>query len=154
MPGAQGVGVDISAEALTVAAHNAQWLNILPSHVLWCCGDGLGPVTATTFNIIISNPPYIPTPAIAGLDSDVRHFDPHIALDGGADGLIFYRDFARQFSQYFSNGWIVLEVGNGQAPQVADLLRVAYANTRLDIRIYDDLAGVQRCVAASPLNIA
>lgn len=152
LPGAVGIGIDTSAAALSVAKLNARLLDVPPSRVAWHCGSGFTPVAGQTFNVVLSNPPYIPTSDFADLDPDVRHFDPHVALDGGADGLTMYRDLTCRLPGYLSKGWVIFEVGMGQASAVADLLRAAYTPNRLDVRIFEDLAGVQRCVAASPLK--
>jgi release factor glutamine methyltransferase len=160
LPGARGVGTDASAAALAVAAENQTRLMTKPAataherdalrHVAWRHGSGFAPVNGSIFNLIVSNPPYIPSAAIADLDQDVRHFDPKLALDGGVDGLDIYRQLAGQISTYLPDGWVVFEVGVGQAETVADLLRSAFAPRSVDLRVFKDLAGVQRCVAASP----
>ncbi len=168
LPGAWGCGTDISADALDVAAENGQRLRQrlgypgagrragpLPPRgalhdISWRHGADFEPVSGSTFNLIVSNPPYIPSDDIATLDPDVRHFDPCLALDGGRDGLDVYRRLARDIPDYLSEGWALFEVGAGQADAVAALLRTAFGPRDVDVRLFNDLAGVQRCVAVSP----
>lgn len=146
--GAAGIGVDISPEALLVAAENQARLGLKAAS--WRCGSDFEPVAGETFNIIVANPPYIPTAEITRLDPEVRHFDPHLALDGGDDGLVAYRRLISKFSEYLSNGWIIFEVGAGQADAVSALFCSVFAPAGIDLRVFNDLAGVPRCVAASP----
>jgi len=83
---ARGVGVDVSFDALAVAKDNAAHLGLAgrASFLRTSWGDGLAP---SSFDLVVSNPPYIPSADIAGLDPEVRDHDPHLALDGGPDGL-------------------------------------------------------------------
>ena len=151
LPGATGIGTDISDAALAVAVENGRRLaEASPLTIDWRCGAGLGPVSGQTFNLIVSNPPYISHAVLARLDPDVRQFDPHLALDGGPDGLTVYRRLIAPLPSYLPTGWVVFEVGSSQAAAVAELLRTAFAPVPMDIRTFADLAGVQRCVAASP----
>jgi release factor glutamine methyltransferase len=86
-------------------------------------GDGFGALPAEAkFELIVSNPPYIPSEEIATLDPEVREFDPRLALDGGVDGLDFYRRLAREAGAFLQpGGRIMLEFGDGQADSVRDL---------------------------------
>ena len=162
LPGAHGIGTDVSGEALAMAAENARRLteagtqsdirNRVPRHAEWRLGAGFAPTRGETFDIIVCNPPYIPTSEIDRLDPDVRHFDPLLALHGGVDGLRVYKQVTDQVSDALSKGWIVFEVGQGQAAAVAEMLRSAFAPENCDIRIVKDMAGIERCVAASPRN--
>lgn len=146
LPLASGIGTDISDAALTAARGNAERLGVsgraefLARRTL----DGLeGP-----FDLLVSNPPYIPSGDIAGLDPDVRLFDPHAALDGGADGLDFYRAFANGAERIVPEGWIVLEVGAGQADDVSNLFRAATpSGVMRQIEVWQDLGQHTRCVA-------
>jgi release factor glutamine methyltransferase len=99
------------------------------------------------FDIIISNPPYIPAADIGGLMQDVREFDPTLALDGGADGLDPYRLLIPQLKHYLNpNGLVAFEVGQGQASEVADLLQQSgFTN----IATHKDLGGIERVVTAA-----
>lgn len=160
LPRASGIGTDVSPEALAVAADNHRALAARLTEaeraagclreVAFRRGSVFAPVAGETFNLIVSNPPYIPSGEIHGLEAEVRAFDPLLALDGGADGLDVYRRIAAGAPTHLDDGWIVLEVGKGQADAVAGLLRAAYAPVQLDVRTFADLAGIARCVAATP----
>ncbi len=114
------VGTDISKDAIEVAKTNSQLLN---AEVDFRIGSLFMPVRGETFDIIVSNPPYIQSMAINSLDKEVADYEPRLALDGGADGLDFYRDIAKSVEKYINNGgYLVLEVGIGQAEEVAKLL--------------------------------
>ena len=96
------------------------------------------------FDCIVSNPPYIPTADIETLDPSVRDHEPHLALDGGADGLDFYRVIADKWRDaLLPNGLMAFEVGIGQADEV---LRIMRANGFGDIQIVKDLHGIPRVV--------
>jgi release factor glutamine methyltransferase len=145
LPYATGFGVDLNKDAVLVAQENAGSLGLASRaffrHGRWC--DGI----SETFDLIVSNPPYIVDSEIASLDSDVRDFEPHLALKGGADGLDAYRAIAAQApSRLSANGTLALEVGAGQADAVADLLRGAGLEI---LAIRSDLAGIARCVIAT-----
>lgn len=113
------VALDVSAEALALAKVNAEKNNI-GSRIEFLQGDGFAALAAgAQFDLIISNPPYIPTAEIETLQPEVRDFDPRGALDGGADGLDFYRMFASRAKQFLKpGGKIMLEFGDGQAPAI------------------------------------
>ena len=106
----------------------------------WCDGVS-GP-----FDIIVSNPPYIPTSEIAGLDPDVRDYDPALALDGGGDGLDAYRDILAGLPPMPSPGFVLFEVGQGQADAVAILLQ---SRSTQRPRRWRDLGGIERVVGAA-----
>ena len=107
------------------------------------------PAIRGEFDILISNPPYIPTHEMAGLDPEVRGYDPPSALDGGADGLRFFHRLLARMGDIVVDGWTVLEVGHDQADAVAALLSsTGSAASAGDIRFYRDVAGKRRCVAA------
>lgn len=145
LPNATGLGTDISAEALTTAAANAEALG-LAARASFARHDVLEGVNGP-FDLVISNPPYIETGVIAGLDPEVRRFDPMAALDGGPDGLAIYRRIAGDLGRVLT-GWVVLEVGAGQADAVASVFQQAFVKTRqAELRRYDDLGGHTRCVA-------
>ena len=140
-PGATGIGVDISDEALAVARENA---------VLHQCGgaefrqsdwfenlDG-------TFDLIVSNPPYIALAEMDGLDQDVRGFDPQIALTDGGDGLGAYRIIAGRAQGFMTPGArLILEIGYAQAKAVSILLQ---GHGFVDIQTHQDLSGHDRVV--------
>jgi release factor glutamine methyltransferase len=99
------------------------------------------------FDLVVSNPPYIASADIAGLSPEVRKYDPHAALDGGPDGLDFYRRIAAGLTRVL-RGWAILEVGAGQADAVALLLQQAFVKTRrAEVTRHSDLGGHTRCVA-------
>jgi release factor glutamine methyltransferase len=141
---ATGVATDISREALDVARINAAQLGLLDRvefqerRFL----DGIGGV----FEVLISNPPYISSGDIAGLEAEVREFDPRLALDGGADGLEAYRELAKGLIDVLPNGWAFFEIGAGQAQDVAAILKQEVPASA-DIRHFRDLGGHVRCVA-------
>ncbi|MFV0298322.1 MAG: peptide chain release factor N(5)-glutamine methyltransferase [Hyphomicrobiaceae bacterium] len=148
LPGATGVGCDIDADALAIAKANARRLGV---------DERAGFITSKwfetvdgVFDLIVSNPPYIPRDEIAGLDAEVRLYDPHLALDGGVSGLVEYETIIAGLpGALAADGWVVFEVGRGQASDVADLLVRAGGNVTYEIQEpWLDLAGVQRCVAA------
>jgi release factor glutamine methyltransferase len=151
LPGAVGVGTDTSAAALDVARGNARRLGVA-HRAQWLAADALEAVRGP-FDILISNPPYIPTREIAGLDPEVRCHDPPSALDGGEDGLRFFHRLVARMGDVVLDGWVVLEVGHDQADAVAALLASrGPATSAVDIRFYRDVAGRRRCVAARTRN--
>ena len=108
--------------------------------------DALAPPPAQLgeFRCLVSNPPYIPAGDIPGLDPSVRDYEPHMALDGGADGLDFYRNLAGEWKNALTvGGKIFLEVGIGQADDVLRLLRSQGFG---DLEITKDLNGIPRVV--------
>lgn len=136
------LATDISAEALGTALANARRLGVadrldlLETRSL----DGI----EGAFDLLLSNPPYIPSADIDGLDAEVRLYDPLAALDGGTDGLQVYREICAGLPQVLPHGWVVLEVGANQAPEVSELLR---RRGLRDLRAWQDLGGHTRCVA-------
>lgn len=145
LPMATGLGTDISREALATAAANADKLGLAERSAfeLHDVLDGI----AGSFDLVISNPPYIASGEIAGLSREVREFDPHAALDGGADGLDIYREIAAGLGRVL-RGWLVLEVGAGQAEDVALVLQQGFVKTRrAELSRHSDLGGHIRCVA-------
>lgn len=150
--GCRGTGVDISADALAVARQNADALE---------AAGGLNGGTARfiegdlydalekedrKYDVIISNPPYIRADVIPTLMPEVRDHEPHIALDGGADGLVFYRRIAGSARQYLGKGGMIfLEIGFDQAEDVSTIL--ADAGFR-DIEVVKDYSGNDRVVLA------
>jgi release factor glutamine methyltransferase len=152
-PEARGVGLDPSPAALRVAQANAEHLGVA-DRVTWIEGriENIALDQIQRFPLIVSNPPYIPTADIDLLDPDVRNFDPHLALDGGADGLTIYRALAHELDRLSATGWIILEVGDGQATDVAQIVRTSSICTRITgIQTLLDMAGKQRCVAIKTL---
>lgn len=122
LPQAQGLGIDLSEEACRTAAGNAV-LNCVDGRASFRQGSWTEGVTGR-FDLIVSNPPYIPSQEIATLSVEVREHDPMLALDGGADGLGPYRLFASVLPPLLAvGGAIVLEIGAGQGPDVVALMR-------------------------------
>ncbi|MGH7976049.1 MAG: peptide chain release factor N(5)-glutamine methyltransferase [Limisphaerales bacterium] len=114
-PNAKIVALDISAEAIALAKENAAKNNVA-GRIEFLHGDGFASLKENQFDLIISNPPYIPAAEIEALQPEVKNFDPRAALDGGADGLDFYRMFATQAQPFLKpGGKIMLEFGDGQA---------------------------------------
>jgi release factor glutamine methyltransferase len=151
LPPATGVGTDTSVAALHVARANAHRLG-LARRAGWIAADMLESVSGQ-FDVLISNPPYIPEGEIAGLEPEVRRFDPHCALAGGRDGLRFFHRLAARLASAIGNGWVLLEVGCGQADAVAAVLSSAMPAGRCgDLRIFHDMGGRQRCVAMRARN--
>lgn len=144
--GASGIGTDISPEALLTAQRNAGRLGLRnrAGFVATSWFDGL----CGTFDIVVSNPPYIPREEIPKLAPEVTLFDPIAALDGGPDGLECYRRIAAGLAQHLKPGGLVaVEVGKGQDGQVAGLLAdVALGATMEEPRRHRDLAGIVRCL--------
>jgi release factor glutamine methyltransferase len=141
LPGCEVVALDASAAALEVARANLLRLG-LAERVSLVAGDGPAALPGD-FDVIASNPPYVPSGEIDGLAPELRH-EPRVALDGGADGLQVISAFLRAApARLRPAGAIALEVGLGQAPAVGRLLREAGARST-DVR--KDLAGVERVV--------
>ena len=146
VPNAVGLGVDISPAALEVANRNAARLG-LGARATFQRSHWLSEIDGP-FDVIVANPPYIPTRLLEHLEADVARYDPAAALDGGTDGLDAYRCLiAAAFDTLVEGGWLALEVGAGQAGDVAALCRTAAAAlSDDDIRVWTDLSGIARCV--------
>lgn len=144
-PQALGVGSDIDEAALATAAGNAHRLSLGARTGFVCC-DFAAPFTAG-FDLVVANPPYIPTAAIASLSVEVRAHDPWRALDGGADGLDAYRRITAQARSLLApDGLLLLEVGEGQGAAVAAVVAAAGLAMLPSRR---DLAGIERVVIGS-----
>lgn len=147
LPNAQGVGTDISGEAIQVARRNADRLGLAP-RACWLIAD-LAEGVQGEFDLVVSNPPYIRSGDIEGLDAAVRNFDPLLALAGGEDGLEFYRRLAGALPGLMRQGLVVVETGYDQAGAVADILQKAGIwDLPAAIDIFNDVAGIPRVVAA------
>ena len=141
-PEARVEAVDLSPEALAVARGNAE-ANGVAERVTLSQGD-LRQLQGAGYDLVVSNPPYIPSADLAALMPEVREFEPLLALDGGADGLSAYRLLAAQARALLKpGGWLLLEVGIGQAEAVTELLRAAGL---VEIFTRADYAGVARVV--------
>jgi release factor glutamine methyltransferase len=118
-PVAKIIATDISADALALAKENAAKNNV-SERIEFVQGDGFATLeTGARFDLIISNPPYIASAEIETLQPEVKNFDPRAALDGGADGLDFYRRLATEAKTFLKpGGKIMLEFGDGQADEM------------------------------------
>ncbi len=123
-PAARVTAVDISQEALTIARQNAT-ANGVDERITFYCGDGLEALPPEArFDLIVTNPPYIPSSEIETLQPEVRDHDPRLALDGGPDGLAFFRRLARDAGARLSgDGTLMAEFGDGQSETIAALFK-------------------------------
>jgi release factor glutamine methyltransferase len=144
LPNATAIGTDRDVAALALARDNARSLGVAQRAAFAACD--FGAAVAPGCDLVVTNPPYVCSGEIAALEPDVYKFDPHIALDGGADGLAAYRVIAVQARDILGGGaHLIAEIGKGQGPAVAALVA---ATGFSDIRIIPDLAGMERAVAA------
>jgi release factor glutamine methyltransferase len=146
-PGAHGVGTDISFEALAVARDNAASLDLDGRATFlrteWAAGFG-----DASFDLVVSNPPYIPSDDIPGLDPEVRDHDPLLALDGGPDGLQAYRDLAPEIARILKpGGTFAVEIGWDQGPAVKALFDAAGLD---GVKVVRDLGDRDRVVTNGP----
>lgn len=137
MPATRLVAIDISANALDVCRRNIAATKLI-SRVICMQADALSspPLGIGDFDMIVSNPPYIPSEEIKTLDSSVKDFEPVWALDGGTDGLKFYKAIIKYWKSLLRpGGYLLFEVGEGQAQPVSEMLQAAgfsYTDTRKD----------------------
>lgn len=145
----QAVTVDISAGALDVAKGNAESLGVT-DRIEFIQGDFLEPIKeqvskGVLFDAIISNPPYIPKADLAGLMPDVQGYEPMGALDGGADGLDFYRRLLTGAAALLKeDGFLAIEIGIGQSEPLKKMAERNLAWKNVEVR--QDLAGIDRCM--------
>ena len=137
---AKGTGYDISKQAINIAKENAKLNGVTAEFER----SDLFEMVEGTFDVIVSNPPYIPTDVITTLMPEVRDFEPMNALDGMEDGLFFYRKIVRECRQYLNpNGKILFEIGHDQGEAVSSLLlEEGFGH----VRVVKDLAGLDRVV--------
>ena len=148
VPACRVVLADYSEEALKICKQNVR-RNSLNARVTCVSVNALEPPASALwdFDIIACNPPYIPTGDIPGLDVSVRDYEPHMALDGGADGLDFYRRIALEAPSHLKTaGLLMAEVGVLQAQAVGALFGAALGGS---VRVIRDLCGIERVVCAS-----
>lgn len=139
-PELTGMGSDISKTALLVAKENAKLHEV---DAEWVRSDLFDNITET-FDVIMANPPYIPTGEILSLMPEVRDFEPENALDGGADGLDFYRKITGQVKDYLNpGGYVYMEIGYDQGEAVSELMRNAGFT---EVEVIKDLARNDRVV--------
>jgi release factor glutamine methyltransferase len=133
-PTAFGIGVDLAPDAAALAKANASRLG-LRSRSAFLVGDWTEAFSGS-FDLVISNPPYIPGPEVAALMPEVAHYEPRLALDGGPDGYEAHRTILSGLNRLLEpNGIAILELGRGQANYVSDLAREAgfQASFRMDL---------------------
>ncbi len=145
LPATKLVAVDLSASALEVCRTNIA-LNRLNTRVICMQADATAspPLGIGSFDLIVSNPPYVKTEEIGELDRSVKDYEPVWALDGGKDGLRFYKAIIKYWKSLLRpDGLLIFEVGEGQAQDVADMLLAGgFASTS----IHQDARGVDRAV--------
>ena len=135
-------GIDLSPTAVALARENAR-INGVAERIVFSVGN-LEDFSGGPYALIVSNPPYIPHTDLAGLMPEVRDFEPAMALDGGVDGLDAYRAILKQApEQLVDAGWLLVEIGIGQAEEVMQLFTKAGF---IDIQIRDDYSGIPRVV--------
>jgi release factor glutamine methyltransferase len=147
-PVAQIVALDASKVSLEIAAENAR-RHRCADRIAFLQSDCFSVLDGSQlrfdpFDLIVSNPPYIPEDELAALAPEVRDFEPRVALEGGRDGMEFYRRIAERLSRWLTHcGEVILEVGAGQAHAVESMMRAAGCAAGVRMR---DLAGVERVV--------
>jgi release factor glutamine methyltransferase len=144
------VATDISGDALVLAKENAESAGVR-HQIEFVNGNLFGafcvPRGRTRFDLILSNPPYIVRPEIGSLAKEVRDYEPIIALDGGEDGLEFYRRIIAEAPFYLrERGWLLLEMGQGQSQKVAE--QIERSGVFLKPQILPDLSGIERVMKA------
>lgn len=147
IPEAEGTAVDISAEALKVARLNAQNLNVAQRlnfiRADWFAADFIN-LFNDKFDVIVSNPPYIPTADIVNLEPEVKEYDPMYALDGGTSGFDSYKRIAEIAPMLLKDGgYVLLEAGINQAAEIQNIFTFSGLQY---VKTVKDLAGIDRCV--------
>lgn len=127
LPAARAWAVDISKKALTVAIQNAKRHGVA-ERITWCCGSYFQALhnlsSCPSFNLVVGNPPYVQSHAMASLPVTVKNFEPALALDGGEDGLAGYRAILRDLPRHIqSPGLLALEIGAGQYEPLQEICR-------------------------------
>lgn len=142
---ATAIAVDISEAALNIARQNARKHSVADRLIL-SRSDVFASIPIQEFDLIVSNPPYVPSDEIAGLESDVRDFEPHSALTDGGSGLSIIERIIHEAPQYLrSGGKILLEIGSGQAENVAEF----FSNDLWrDVDVKPDLRSIPRVISA------
>ena len=145
MPEAEGIGTDISLAALRTARGNAARLGFTPRAAFVACN--YASALSGAFDLMVSNPPYIPTAEIAGLANEVRDYDPPGALDGGTDGLDAHRALIPQAAGLLApGGTLIVEAGLGQSGPIREIMTAAGLTPEGPPKA--DLAGIPRAVAS------
>lgn len=145
LPTARIVATDVSEAALTIARRNVARHDVA-DRVTIVGGDLLDP-TDGAFDVIVSNPPYVPTGALASLQPEILNYEPRLALEAGPDGLdVIRRLVPMAADRLVSGGWFIFEFGDGQAARVREIIE---AEPRLGVVAWrDDLAGIPRIAVA------
>ncbi len=146
-PEARGMASDLDSKALAVARKNASQMGA-HERLRFIQADGLAPFRRESFDLIFSNPPYVPSRELKGLELEVQK-EPGLALDGGEDGLDFYRKTLRELFCLKKGGALWVEVGWGEAQEVKSLFEKAGFSP---VQIYRDLTGVERVVSGKEFN--
>lgn len=152
LPGADIYAVDISKEALSVARENARRHNVLDS-ITFLQGNLFAPLAGqgVSFDLIVSNPPYIPGEMFPGLSPEVRDYEPRLALDGGPDGLDVIRKIIIQSVAHLKvGGRLFLEIGDGQGVEVLE--EFERHKTFGNLSIIGDYCGIDRVIRAQRIN--
>jgi release factor glutamine methyltransferase len=147
LPGVRATALDLNADAVELTARNAA-LNGVGERIDCVCGDAFEFLASTcaTFDMIVCNPPYIASGELAALPPEVRVHEPNLSLDGGADGVDFYRALCQTAAAVLYPGAaMVVEIGAGQGAAVSSLLHAA---SFVDISVRQDYAGCDRVVTA------
>lgn len=140
------VMADISEKALAVARHNSL-LNNLTRNVTCICADALNdpPMIIGSFDLIVCNPPYIPTNDIDSLDVSVRAYEPRVALDGGEDGLDYYQEITSRWKDILKpGGMLMYECGINQISSISDIMK---SNGFGNFKKYKDTLGIDRVIS-------
>ena len=147
LPNATAVLTDIAEGALATAVANAE-RHGLADRICARAGDWFSPLEGERFDFLVSNPPYIESAAIAGLENEVRLHDPAIALDGGADGLDVYRVLLGRGAAFLGpGGFLAIETGHDQHPALRDMAKQTGWTVA---RAHQDLAGRDRALVLTP----
>lgn len=142
-PNATGIGVDISDKALAIAGKNAHFLNIADRLQL-IESNWFSNLKNEKFDLIISNPPYIKTSDINFLQDEVKNFEPHLALDGGTEGLDCYEEISKNARSFLKEeGSLVVEIGKDQE---SDIIKIFEKSGLKFMRQKADLGGIVRCL--------
>lgn len=137
------VASDISEEALDVAKENA-WTHGVADRISWIKSDLFGEIQGTCFDMIVSNPPYIPNSDAKSLAPEVYDFEPHLALFGGNDGLDLYRRIIPEAKAFLNpGGWLIFEAGHDQKDAIISIFN---ANGYVQVGTFSDLNNVPRFI--------
>ena len=149
LPSARGVAADISPEALAVARENAETHGVA-ERISFTEGDLFGPAGRAEFDLVASNPPYIPLDEFLGLEPEVRDFEPRSALTDEGDGLAFIRRIIAEASHHLRpGGKLLVEIGFGQAESVAEMID---ASVWAEPAFHNDLQGIPRILEATLIS--